>query len=229
MTLGFLFDLDGTVADTDPMHYEAFNNLLVEFGRPRLNHDEYNAQVLGSSNPLIMRTLFPDLPVERHLALADRKELLFRTLSPTMDPLPGLPELLAWGRRHGLPMGAVTNAPRLNAEHTLHAIGAPWLLEGIVIGDEVARPKPDPLPYLTGLARLGIPTDRCVAFEDSRSGLAAASAAGLYVVGLTTSLPAEMVLAHGADRAVADYRDPALLDFLEQALAGGPLTKRPRP
>ena len=71
----------------------------------------------------------------------------------------------------------VTNAPRANALMMLDALGITDRFRGMVIGDEMANPKPHPVPYLVGLERLGASTDHAVAFEDSRSGVRSAAAA----------------------------------------------------
>ncbi len=114
----------------------------------------------------------------------------------------------------------MTNATRENATLQLGAIGLAERFDTVVIGYELERAKPDPLPYLTGLERLGGHAGRSIAFEDSLSGLAAARGAGLPVVGIATSLPAERLLAEGAALAIRDYHDPRLIPFIEAVVAG---------
>ena len=223
MTLGLLFDLDGTLADTDPVHFAAFNALLGESGRS-LTHEQYKHSVLGGANALIMQWLFPDLDRSRHVELADRKEVLFREQSGHLEPLDGLTALIEEAEGQGAKVGVVTNAPRLNAEHMLTVLGLQRLLPTVVVGEEIARSKPDPLPYLTGLERIGCPAERTIAFEDSVSGVTAACAAGLYTVAIQTTMDEDALLAAGADMTVEDYHDPALLALVRNALAGGPIT-----
>ena len=91
--------------------------------------------------------------------------------------------LLDFADRRGLKRAVVTNAPRANAEKVLAALGIDGRLPIVVIGGELARSKPDPLPYLTALERTGARAEHSVAFEDSLSGVRAAVAAGLAVVG----------------------------------------------
>ena len=83
-----------------------------------------------------------------------------------------------------------------------------------MLGEELANAKPHPLPYLTGLERLGAAAENSVAFEDSPSGLRSAKAAGLLTVGITTSLPPQRLLDEGADLAIADYSDIRLLPVI---------------
>lgn len=219
MQLGLLFDLDGTMADTDTVHFEAFNILLGEFGRS-ITVEAYKSTVMGGANAQIMQALFPELDTQRHIELAHRKEQLFRSRSARMQPIAGLLELLAEAEHHRIPVGVVTNAPRANARHMLQALGLPHLLPTVVIGEEIARAKPDPLPYLTGAERLVPSPDHVIAFEDSAAGVTSASAAGFYTVGLTTSLDPAALAANGADMTIDDYRDPALLTLLRDGIAG---------
>ncbi len=218
--LGLLFDLDGTMADTDRYHFEAFNTLLAEHGRS-LTIERFKTKIMGGANPVIMQELFPELDTVRHEALAHRKEKMFRLASTGIEAIPGLHDILAWARENGLPVGAVTNAPRLNAEHMLASLGLERLIAGVVVGEELPRSKPDPLPYLTGAERLGMTPDRLVAFEDSRTGVRSAVAAGMVTVGLTTGLDADALRDVGATLAIDDYRDPALRRLLDEARARG--------
>ena len=218
--LGLLFDLDGTMADTDRFHFEAFNTLLAEHGRS-LTIERFKSKIMGGANPVIMRELFPEFDAARHVALADRKEAMFRAASAGIEPIPGLHELLLWAREHDVPVGAVTNAPRLNAEHMLASLGLEHLIAGVVVGEELPRSKPDPLPYLTGAERLGMPPERLVAFEDSRTGVRSAVAAGMVTVGVTTGLDADALRAVGATLAIDDYRDAPLRRLLAERRAGG--------
>ena len=80
----------------------------------------------------------------------------------------------------------------------------------LVIGDELARGKPDPLPYLTGLERLGAKAGDAMAFEDSLSGMRACVAAGIESVGLQVALSADALRGAGASLVVRDFADPEL-------------------
>ncbi|BBK42983.1 haloacid dehalogenase [Allostella vacuolata] len=207
-----LFDLDGTVTDTDELHLEAYRRILAP--RP-LSVEEYRTRVMGSTNAAILAWMFPDRPVEEHAALADAKERLFRSLVERLEPTPGLMPLLAWAERHGIKAGVVTNAPRDNAELMLRALGLATRFPVLVIGDELARGKPDPLPYRTGLERLGSTPDRALAFEDSRSGVRAAAGAGIETIGLTTSLDAATLKAAGATWTMRDFTCPRFVAQIE--------------
>lgn len=212
MPFTLLFDLDGTLVDTDPLHFQAFLALLEENGEPPIDLALYNTRIMGFGHAEIFSMLFPARAREGHKALADRKEALFRRLlrDVALDPRPGLFELLDWARERGYPCGVVTNAPRENAALMLAALRAGDRFDTIVFGEELPHGKPHPLPYLTALERLSGDARAAVAFEDSLSGVRSASGARLYTVGVRSSLPAESLHGAGAARTIADFRDPGL-------------------
>ena len=110
----------------------------------------------------------------------------------------------------------VTNAPRANALMMLGALGITDRFRGMIIGDEMANPKPHPEPYLVGMERLGARPARAVAFEDSRSGVRAAAAAGLPVVGMATSLAPSALREAGASLVARDFTDPELIALVRE-------------
>ena len=112
----------------------------------------------------------------------------------------------------------MTNAPRSNAEAVLAALGFEERLSSVVIGSELSRAKPDPLPYLRALELTGSVASRSVAFEDSAPGIRAAAAAGLTVVGLTTSLDEAALIQAGASFAVSDFTDPRIFALAERRI-----------
>jgi len=221
-----LFDLDGTLTDTDDLHYEAFRLLLTPLGKS-LSIGDFKHKIVGATNASVMEFLFPELPVERHPAITEEKEALFRKLAADggpggeslLHPTPGLPALIDWAESRGVRMAVVTNAPRANAELMLAALGLSDRLTELVIGDELARGKPDPLPYLTGLDRVGSTPERALAFEDSRSGIGAAVAAGIETIGLLTSLDEPTLRGAGAAHVLRDFTQPWFLEKLDREFA----------
>ena len=173
-----IFDMDGTIVDSDPTHLRAFAEAFAPYG-VHVDEEVFRTKISGRTNPLIFGTLLPNVPAEEHPRLADEKEAQYRKLAADLAPLHGLTNLIAWAENHGLRLALVTNGPRLNVEHTLRALGMDAHFEVTIAGEDVARAKPDPLPYLTALERLGLSAGEAVAFEDSPAGLKAAKAAGL--------------------------------------------------
>src|ERR1700712_2949403 len=118
-----LFDIDGTLADTDSLHLEAFNQVLGPRGHV-FDHARFTRELQGFSNASIAERFLADQPVQRQAAIIAEKEKTFRKLvAGRIQPLPGLMALLALADRANVPMLAVTNAPRLNAEMLLSGLG----------------------------------------------------------------------------------------------------------
>jgi HAD superfamily hydrolase (TIGR01509 family) len=209
-----LFDIDGTLTDTDALHLEAFNEVLGPYGHA-FDHARFTKELQGFSNASIGERFLPDEPVERRAAIIGEKEKTFRKLlAGRIEPLPGLMALLARADRAKIPMVAVTNAPRLNAEMLLSGLGILERFKVLVIGDELAHGKPHPMPYLEGLRVAGAAAAASVAFEDSRSGVRSACSAGIPTVGIETSLSHHDMIAAGAVMTARAFDDPELLTFV---------------
>lgn len=215
MLTALLFDLDGTLTDTDTLHLQAFRQLLHDHDGRELTQEQFDAQISGRANGELFAELFPLAGASERKALADRKEALFRDLSPALQPMPGLLRLMDHARACNIGMCVVTNAPRLNAEHMLKAMGLGDRFEHVLVAEELERAKPDPLPYLAGLQRLEAVAGQALAFEDSLPGVTAASGAGIFTVGVATTQTPERLLAAGAKLVVQDFNDPQLWELIE--------------
>ncbi len=211
---GLLFDLDGTLVETDPTHLAAFNDDARPLRHRRGRGISTTLTSSGFPNADIFMRILPGLTVADHVRLADEKEALFRSRAGGLKPATGLLELLDRADASGVASIVVTNAPRANALMMLGALGIGDRFRGMIIGDEMANPKPHPEPYLVGLERLGARTDHAVAFEDSRSGVRSAAAAGLSVVGMSTSLDADALKGAGAHIVARDFTDPELISLV---------------
>jgi beta-phosphoglucomutase-like phosphatase (HAD superfamily) len=185
-----LWDLDGTLVDTEPYWIAAEYRLVESFGGRW--SDEHAHAVIGK--PLLVTAgylrehgkvpLPPEQIVDRLLAsvIADtRRQTVWR---------PGTLDLLAEMRRAGLPMALVTMSYR-NLAGTVAELLPAGTFQTLVCGDEVRHGKPDPVPYLLAATRLGVPPGRCLAIEDSPSGIASAEAAGCLVVAVPNQVPVE--------------------------------------
>jgi beta-phosphoglucomutase len=210
-----IFDMDGTLADTDPVHIRAFVDFLAPFGIT-VDDEVYRTRITGRTNDRIFADLLPDRSADERRRLSEEKEALFRRMSPDLAPLAGLVDLLDWAEARGLRIALVTNGPRANVVHTLDVLGIAERFAVTVAGEDVARGKPDPLPYRTALERLGLAPDEAIAFEDSPAGLKAAKAADLVTVGVLTGQTAEALTALGADLTVQDFTDAGLKRLLEE-------------
>ena len=209
-----LFDIDGTLADTDALHLEAFNQVLGPRGQV-FDHARFTRELQGFSNASIGARFLAGEPPARQAAIIGEKEAAFRKLiAGKIQPVPGLMPLLALADRAGIPMVAVTNAPRLNAEMLLSGLGIMHRFTALVIGDELAHGKSHPMPYLEGLRAVNAAANLSLAFEDSRSGVQSASAAGIATIGIRTSLGHADMVAAGAAMTAKTFDDPELVKLV---------------
>ncbi|XP_057807534.1 haloacid dehalogenase-like hydrolase domain-containing protein Sgpp isoform X2 [Salvia miltiorrhiza] len=164
-----LFDIDGTLADSDPIHYYAFREMLQELGfngGDPITEEFFINNISGKHNEELCHVLFPDWDLERARKFFDDKEAMFRRLAAEQtEPVAGLDALCRWVEDKGLRRAAVTNAPRANAEMLISLLGLEEFFELLVIGNECERPKPFPDPYLNALQGLGVSADHAFVFE----------------------------------------------------------------
>lgn len=181
-----------------------------------LSPEGYANEISGRSNVEIVGRLLPHLEPELAEQLWDDKEARFRGLAKGLATPAGLVELVTSARSQQLRLAIVTNAPRANATHVALDLGLQAAFAGIVAVEDVVHPKPHPEPYLRGAALLDLAPERCLAFEDSPSGVRAAVSAGMPVVGLTTGHSSEQLLDAGATLVVPDFADPRVAQLLDR-------------
>ncbi len=205
-----IFDMDGVILDSNPVHCEAWRAFNRRYGLD--TSDAMLEWMYGRRNDEIVRGYFgDDLPEAENAARGAAKERLYREMMAGRVELyltPGLREFLDAHRE--LPKAVASNAEPENVSFVLGESGLRSFFRAVVNGQQVNRPKPFPDVYLRAAELLGARPRACIVFEDSHSGVTAARAAGMRVVGIRTShddLP-------GADLAVDDFRDGELHSWL---------------
>ncbi len=214
MYQALLFDLDGTLAETDSLHLPTWLDVLRPHG---IEVDEafYKENISGRSNSKVVEDLLPDLPAEDGQDLADAKESSFRERAHELEPLPGLVDYLEEVRRRGLATALVTNAPQENVEAVLLALELGDFFAELILSDDVGAVKPDPAPYEAALEKLGVSPGEALAFEDSTSGIASSVGAGIPTVGITSTQEPEKLREAGAFATAGDFTDPKLRELLD--------------
>lgn len=214
MLSAILFDLDGTLVNSDPVHFLTWQEVLAKFGIS-IDRDFYQKHISGRLNSAIVRDILPQLSLEEGLKFADAKEARFRQIGTQLQPMDGLLELLDWSASRQLKQAVVTNAPRANAQFMLEVLQLTSVFSTVVLAEEAPRGKPDPAPYLIALDRLNVNSYKAIAFEDSTSGILSATGAGLYTIGVASTHDPQQLIAAGANMAIADFTDPQLWKLLE--------------
>ncbi|HEU4846820.1 MAG TPA: HAD family phosphatase [Rubrobacteraceae bacterium] len=209
MYRALLFDLDGTLAETDSLHLPTWVDALEPYG-VEVDEEFYRDRISGRSTAEIVRELLPELTDEQGRSIGDAKEASFRKRSFELDPLPGLEDFIERGRKRGMWIALVTNAPVENVEAILLALNLRDYFDTVVLADEVEAVKPDPAPYIAALEKTGVPAEEALAFEDSISGISSSVAAGIPTVGIASSQEPAKLLGAGAFMVAQDFTDPQL-------------------
>lgn len=213
MLRALLFDLDGTLADTDPLHFVAWQRALAGYGLP-IDEAFYRERISGRLNPDIVWDVLPQLSEAEGAAFVNAKEAAFREAALHLPPIAGALPLLEEAARRGVALALVTNAPGENAAFVLEALGIRGNFAQVVLAEHLPRGKPWPDPYQEALRLLKVGAGEAVAFEDSPSGVRSAVAAGIKTVALTTGHPAGALVQAGAALVVPDFEDERLGAFL---------------
>jgi HAD superfamily hydrolase (TIGR01509 family) len=209
-----LFDLDGTLAETDSLHLPTWVDALQPYG-VEVDEQFYRDRISGRSTAEIVRELLPDLTDEQGRSIGEAKEASFRERVSELEPLPGLVDFVIQGRELGMRIALVTNAPEENVETILLALKLRDFFDVVVLADEVEAVKPDPAPYRAALEKISVPAEVALAFEDSVSGISSSVAAGIPTVGIASSQDPEKLLGAGAFVTAQDFIDPRLRTLIE--------------
>jgi len=183
-----LFDMDGLLIDTEPLWFSVETDILNELGAPWEldDHKTLVGSSLKVSSAFVAKRsggVVTAEQVSEQLLLRMRERLRH---APVLQP--GVLDLIAELDAAGIPRALVSSSFRVLVDAALEGV-APLTFDTVVVGDEVSDPKPHPEPYLLGAYKLGVDPMHCIAFEDSPSGAASASAAGCYVVAIPSVVP----------------------------------------
>lgn len=187
-----LFDLDGTLIDSMPLHQASWMRWFAEIGQPLVEDRRFFATTAGRTNGEILAEMFPQhAPAERE-AMAERKEVLYREdAALRLQAVAGAIEVLQAARAAGLKLAICTAAPLANIEVAFQRFGLGALVDTVTSPADGLRGKPHPDIFEEAARRLGMAPADCLVFEDAPLGVEAARRAGMQAVALTTTLEAD--------------------------------------
>ena len=210
------FDLDGTISDTDTIHLANWIELLRPYG---IDVDmNLFTETLSNSTPAeALDELLPNISQEEKDRLLENEQSGYRKRMSMTGAITGFDAFVEEARGRGIEIVLVSNAPKGDAQNSLEALKLADAFNPKIFAEDVGVEKPDPAPYKAALEDLGISAEEALAFEDSPSGLKGAVAAGIPVVGLssTTHNPNDLREA-GASLIIGDYADEALFDLISE-------------
>lgn len=197
-----IFDMDGVLVDSSEAHFQAWHRLGQREGKPftrelfQLTFGMHNQQIV----PMWMDQEVPQNEIDR---LAGWKETAYRELVvELMRPIPGVLDLIAALHAEGVTMAVGSSGPLPNIQLVLKQLGMSEYFSALSTGEDVTHGKPDPEVFLVAARRLARDPKRCVVLEDAPQGVEAARRAGMAVLGITSSRPAEDL---PADRVVETF------------------------
>jgi beta-phosphoglucomutase family hydrolase len=185
--IALIFDMDGVIIDSNPVHRESWVAFNRRYGLETT--EEMHQFMYGKRNDQIVRGFYGDgITAEEVEERGRAKERLYREMIAGRTETMLVPGLRAFLERHrDLPMGVGSNAEPRNVAFVLEETGLRRYFRAVVDGHQVRHPKPHPEVYLRVAELLETEPANCIVFEDSHSGVAAAAAAGMRVIGLRTT------------------------------------------
>lgn len=201
-----IFDMDGTMVDNTPFHSKAW----LEFCKRHdinLTEEEYMQKVSGKNNRVILNGLLGrELDQKEFEELETEKESLYRELyKPHLKEVPGLKTFLHKIFQSGLKMGIATTSPSPNRSMVIEALDINNFFTFIAGPEHITQSKPHPEIYLLAAEKLGVDSEKCLAFEDTPSGLKSANSAGMTVIGVLTAHSKEEL--NEANDFIKDFRE----------------------
>lgn len=227
MAKAVIFDNDGVIIDSEPLHIEADLQILAEYGIEWKNSDLH--RFIGVKDDVMWKTLQGELglPVSPE-ALKEKKGRIRDGVftAERIRPIDGIPELFAALKAAGWKVAVASSSSRSLIGPWLETMGLGVLLDAFVAGDDVVNPKPHPEPYLRAASLLGVLPSDCTAIEDSPHGIASAKAAGCRCIGFRNPGGPRQDLS-GADIVVESIRSILERDLLELEARGSGEAGRP--
>lgn len=207
-----LFDMDGVIVDSEPLHFASFQATLQRFGR-KLDDTQYKRHFMGKTDEEGLKQYFEFMGEMAHPdAILDEKARSYLELAADqLVAYPGVLEFIRDLASRQVPLALVTGSLRAEAEITLKTFGLTDLFSVVIPAEDISRSKPDPEGYLKGAKALGVAPADCVILEDAASGVKAAKAAGIRCVAVTNTHSAEEL--HEATYIVAELK-PGLFEGL---------------
>jgi HAD superfamily hydrolase (TIGR01509 family) len=201
-----IFDMDGVLIDSEPLHERAKREALLEAGI--IVPESLFANYTGRSDKAMIYEMAAahGESEERCAEILSRKHRIYESLEHTLRPVPGAIEFVLWAKpRYRLALA--TSATSRNRETTLKSLQIESMFEVAVDSASFSQPKPSPEVFQIALERLGLAPAACLVIEDAVNGIVAARAAGCFSAGLTTSFSKASLREAGADIVVGSYSE----------------------
>jgi HAD superfamily hydrolase (TIGR01509 family) len=209
---GVVFDMDGVLVDSHPVHRKAWRLFLNTLGRD-VRDSELDFILDGRKRHDILRHFLGERPDHEIEEFGRRKDAIFRQVQLAVVPIPGVVRLVRELHACGTTLAVATCASASRAHSTLASLGLRHYFHAIVTGEDVSKGKPDPAIYLRSCERLQLEASSLLAVEDAVSGVRSAVAAGLNCLALARHETPENLLSAGAAQAIRSFEPVSAFDL----------------
>jgi beta-phosphoglucomutase len=199
--------MDGTMIDNTPYHLKSWQALFKKYGKGDLTADTYYNEISGIPIMDTMKRIFGNDHDEAGLKeLLKEKETFYKNIyAPFVAPINGLENFLTELKNAGVKLAMASSATVDDINFILDHVPVKDDFNAIIDGNRVSKPKPNPQIFLKAAEELNVKPEDCVVFEDSLAGIKAANSAGMKVIGITTSHPADKL--QPASLVINDYTE----------------------
>lgn len=204
MLQGLIFDLDGVVVDSHPVHKRAWREFFRSLGK-EVSDVELNFVLEGQKREDILRHFLGNLSDEQLQNYGARKNAFFHNRISRVKTVRGLSKLLEEIEAAGLPVAVASSARRSRVNQILRQLKLDTLFQAVLTGDDVDHGKPDPCIFLLAARSIGVPPAGILVCEDGVSGVQAAKTAGMKCLAIAANGRAPQLENAGADRVVPDF------------------------
>jgi beta-phosphoglucomutase len=205
MVQAVIFDMDGVIVDSHPVHKKAWRRFLDSQGK-EVNEEDLAFILDGRKKEEILRHFLGELSPEQLDRLGHEKEMLFREEARAeLRPVEGIEELLGNLSRANIKLGVASSGSDTRVQFVLRKLRLLDYFSAVVAGDHVVAGKPDPAIFRLTSQKLAVVPEEVLVFEDSVSGVRAAKAAGMRCVGLAEPSRAKALVAAGADHVIDHF------------------------
>ena len=215
MIKGIIFDMDGTIVDSIPYHYEAWKKFFNEKKVTNFSKKLDSFKDKGGSTLDLMRSIYGNIYSKKELKkIIEEKEIVFRTIYKSkIKPISGFIEFLNFIKSKNIHVGLGSNAIRKNVSMIINELEIYDHFDSIICGDEVINGKPNPEMFNETIDRFNIDKSECLIFEDSLEGVSAAKNSGIKVIGITSSNSNKVLTDAGCNISISNYLDFKLADI----------------
>ena len=199
-----IFDMDGVIVDSHPVHKKTWRKFLESLGK-EIDEEHLNFIMEGRKRDEILRYFLGELSDEQVRTLGHQKEQLFREESADMKAIDGLREFLRQLSEAKIRLAVASSGSNGRVNYVLDLLDLRHYFQAIVTGDQVKYGKPDPTIFRVACDHLRVQPSETLVFEDSVSGVRAAKAAGMRCVGVATNGIIAILVEAGADHIIPDF------------------------